>query len=60
MIFQLFENGVWSSNGRGEPKAEAAGQVIAHMTGKNLAEWPEWVPLVASYSGSPGDWPGVG
>jgi GH25 family lysozyme M1 (1,4-beta-N-acetylmuramidase) len=47
MVFQLFENGVWSSNGRGEPKAEAAGQVIAHMTGKQLAEWPEWVPLVA-------------
>jgi GH25 family lysozyme M1 (1,4-beta-N-acetylmuramidase) len=48
MIFQLFENGVWSSNGRGEPKQEAAGQVIAHMTGKQFAEWPGWVPLVAA------------
>lgn len=48
MIFQLFENGVFSSNGRGEPKQEAAGQVIAYMTGKNLAEWPTWVPLVAA------------
>lgn len=48
LIFQLFERGVWSSNGRGEPKPEAAGQVIAHMTGKQFAEWPEWVPLVAS------------
>lgn len=47
-IMQLFENGIWSSNSRGEPKQEAAGQVIAHMTGKQFAEWPEWVPLVAS------------
>lgn len=45
-IRQLFERGVWRSNGRGEPVAEALGQALAHMTGRNVADWPDVHPLL--------------
>lgn len=46
MIRQLFENGVWRSNGRSQPAEDATGQALAHMTGKNVADWPDVHPNV--------------
>lgn len=45
-IRQLFENGVWRSNGRSQPAEDATGQALAHMTGKNVADWPDVHPLL--------------
>jgi hypothetical protein len=43
---QLFENGPWGSNGRSQPRREAGGQALTHMSGKNVADWPDVHPLL--------------
>lgn len=49
-IRQLFENGVWRSNGRGNPTEDATGQALTYMTGGKLPDWPDVHPLVGGQS----------
>lgn len=46
VLRQLFENCVLESNGRGEPRVGGLGQALAHMTGRNIPDWPNVHPNI--------------
>jgi GH25 family lysozyme M1 (1,4-beta-N-acetylmuramidase) len=42
---QLFENGIWGSNGRAQPRKQGTGQSLFYMTGGRVPDWPTIHPL---------------